>query len=107
MPFKSGGHFPCQPISESPAQEGQVQAEILVLHGELDSMVTLDDVASFREEMHAAKVEHEVIVLKMPNMALATRSPMNGPKPTWIGYNAEAEQKGLAAMYALLDRHLA
>ena len=37
---------------KAPTVEGQIQGEILVC-GELDSMVTLDDVASFREEMHA------------------------------------------------------
>ena len=30
---------------KAPAQEGVIKAEILVMHGELDSMVTLDDVA--------------------------------------------------------------
>ena len=94
---------------KAPAQEGQVQAEILVLHGELDSMVTLDDVASFHEEMHAAKVEHEVIVFEnakhgFSNPLADERAKANGVD---LGYNAEAEQKGLAAMYALLDRHLA
>ncbi len=49
---------------KAPAVKGQIQGEILVLHGELDSMVTLDDVASFREEMHAAKVNHEVIIFE-------------------------------------------
>lgn len=33
---------------KAPAEKGKLKAEILVLHGELDSMVTLDDVASFR-----------------------------------------------------------
>mgnify|MGYP003614297770 FL=1 len=47
---------------KAPAQEGQVKAEIMVFHGEEDSMVTLDDVAKFKEEMFAAKVNHEVIV---------------------------------------------
>ena len=95
--------------AKAPAQEGQVQAEILVLHGELDSMVTLDDVASFREEMHAANVEHEVIVFEdakhgFSNPLADERAKANGVD---LGYNAEAEQKSLAAMYALLERHLA
>ena len=42
----------------------KIQAEVLVLHGELDSMVTLDDVASFKQEMQAAGVEHDVIVFE-------------------------------------------
>ena len=68
---------------KAPAVEGQIQGEILVLHGELDSMVTLDDVASFREEMHAAKVDHEVIILKMRSTVLATHWPMRRAKSQW------------------------
>ena len=94
---------------KAPAQQGQVQAEILVLHGELDSMVTLDDVASFREEMHAAQVEHEVIIFEdakhgFSNPQADERAKANGVD---LGYNASAEQQGLAAMYEVLDRRLA
>ncbi|MGV5005087.1 dienelactone hydrolase family protein [Acinetobacter variabilis] len=108
-PLKAVATFHAILSPKAPAQEGQVQAEILVLHGGLDSMVTLDDVASFREEMHAAKVEHEVIVFEnakhgFSNPLADERAKANGVD---LGYNAEAEQKGLAAMYALLDCHLA
>ena len=94
---------------KAPAQMGQVQAEILVLHGELDSMVTLDDVAAFKAEMYAAKVEHEVIVFAdakhgFSNPLADERAKANGVD---LGYNANAEQQGLAAMYALLNRRLA
>ena len=94
---------------KAPAQTGQVQAEILVLHGELDSMVTLDDVAAFKAEMYAAKVEHEVIVFAdakhgFSNPLADERAKANGVD---LGYNANAEQQGLAAMYALLNRRLA
>lgn len=108
-PLKAVATFHAILSPKAPAQEGQVQAEILVLHGELDSMVTLDDVASFREEMHAAKVEHEVIVFGdakhgFSNPLADERAKANGVD---LGYNAEAEQKSLTAMYALLERHLA
>ena len=94
---------------KAPAQMGQVQAEILVLHGELDSMVTLDDVAAFKAEMYAAKVEHEVIVFAdakhgFSNPLADERAKANGVD---LGYNANAEQQGLAAMYVLLNRRLA
>ncbi|WP_180136474.1 dienelactone hydrolase family protein [Acinetobacter sp. YH12066] len=92
----------------TPAQTGQVQAEILVQHGELDSMVTLDDVASFREEMHAAGVNHNVIVYAdakhgFSNPLADERAKANNVD---LGYNAAAEQQSLNAMYALLDRTL-
>jgi dienelactone hydrolase len=93
--------------AKEPAKEGQVQTEILVLHGELDSMVSLDDVAHFREEMHAAKVDHEVIIFEnakhgFSNPLADERAKANNVD---LGYNAEAEKQGLVAMYELLDRH--
>ncbi|MGE8541495.1 MAG: dienelactone hydrolase family protein [Acinetobacter sp.] len=93
---------------KAPAQEGAVKAEILVLHGELDSMVSLDDVAAFKAEMHAAKVEHEVIVFEdakhgFSNPLADERAKANGVD---LGYNAAAEKASLEAMYELLDRKL-
>lgn len=95
--------------AQTPAEEGKVRAEILVLHGELDSMVTLDDVAKFRAEMHNAKVEHEVIVFEdakhgFSNPQADERAQANGVD---LGYNPQAETESLAAMYALLTRRLA
>lgn len=94
---------------KTPAQEGQVQAEILVLHGEQDSMVSLDDVESFRKEMQAANVKHDVIIFKdakhgFSNPLADERAKANGVD---LGYNAEAEKQSLEAMYALLARRLA
>lgn len=45
-------------------------------------MVTLEDVANFEKEMQAAEVKHEVVVLKMLNMALVTRLQMKELKRT-------------------------
>ena len=105
-PLKAVVTFHGNLTPKAPAQPGQVQAELLVLHGELDSMVTLDDVASFKQEMQAAGVEHEVIVFEgakhgFSNPLADERAKANAVD---LGYNAEAEQQGLAAMYALLQR---
>lgn len=93
---------------KAPAEKGKVKAEILVLHGELDSMVTLDNVASFRQEMHDAAVDHEVIIFEdakhgFSNPLADERAKANNVD---LGYNAEAERKSLEAMYELLDKHL-
>ena len=93
---------------KAPAELGKVKAEILVLHGELDSMVTLDDVANFKEEMFAAQVPHEVIIFEdakhgFSNPLADERAKANNVD---LGYNAEAEEKSLAAMYELLARQL-
>lgn len=107
-PLKAVATFHANLSPKAPAQEGQVQAEILVLHGELDSMVSLDDVARFREEMHAAKVDHDVIVFEgakhgFSNPLADERAKANGVD---LGYNPQAEQDSLAAMYELLAKHL-
>ena len=108
-PLKAVATFHATLAPKAPAVEGQIQGEILVLHGELDSMVTLDDVASFREEMHAAQVEHEVIVFEdakhgFSNPLADERAKANGVD---LGYSPIAEQQSLDAMYQLLQRRLA
>ena len=107
-PLKAVATFHATLAPKATAVEGQIQGEILVLHGELDSMVTLDDVASFREEMHAAKVDHEVIIFEdakhgFSNPLADERAKANGVD---LGYNPEAERQGLDAMYDLLERNL-
>lgn len=108
-PVKAVATFHANLSTATPAQVGQVQAEILVLHGELDSMVSLDDIAKFREEMHAAQVSHEVIIFEnakhgFSNPLADERAKANGVD---LGYNAEAEKESLAAMYELLAERLA
>ena len=81
---------------------------MLVLHGEKDSMVSLADVESFKQEMQHAQVKYEVIILKdakhgFSNPLADERAKANGVD---LGYNSEAEKQGLAKMYALLDRTL-
>lgn len=107
-PLKAVVTFHANLSAQSPAEEGKIQAEILVLHGELDSMVSLDDVANFREEMHTAKVNHEVIIFEdakhgFSNPLADERAKANGVD---LGYNAEAEKQGLEAMYELLAYQL-
>jgi len=109
VPLQAVATFHANLSPKAPAQEGQVQAEILVLHGEQDSMVSLDDVESFRKEMQAANVKHDVIIFKdakhgFSNPLADERAKANGVD---LGYNAEAEKQSLEAMYALLARRLA
>ncbi|APX64155.1 dienelactone hydrolase family protein [Acinetobacter schindleri] len=108
-PLQAVATFHANLSPKVPAQEGQVQAEILVLHGEQDSMVSLDDVESFRKEMQAANVKYDVIIFKdakhgFSNPLADERAKANGVD---LGYNAEAEKQSLEAMYALLARRLA
>ncbi|AXQ20761.1 dienelactone hydrolase family protein [Acinetobacter wuhouensis] len=95
--------------AQQAAEQDTFKAEVLVLHGEKDSMVSLADVESFKQEMSNAQVKSEVIVLKdakhgFSNPQADERAKANGVD---LGYNQEAEKNGLAAMYSLLDRTLA
>ncbi|RZG74645.1 dienelactone hydrolase family protein [Acinetobacter wuhouensis] len=95
--------------AQQAAEQDTFKAEVLVLHGEKDSMVSLADVESFKQEMSNAQVKSEVIVLKdakhgFSNPQAGERAKANGVD---LGYNQEAEKTGLAAMYSLLDRTLA
>ncbi|RKG34277.1 dienelactone hydrolase family protein [Acinetobacter guerrae] len=93
---------------KAPAEKGKIQAEVLVLHGEQDSMVTLDDVSKFKAEMDHADVNYEVIILEnakhgFSNPLADERAKTNGVD---LGYNPQAEQQSLNAMYGLLERTL-
>lgn len=94
--------------TQTPAQAEKIHAEILVSHGELDSMVSLDDVEQFKAEMNHAGVQHQVLVLKdakhgFSNPLADERAKANNVD---LGYNPTAEKTSLDAMYSLLDRTL-
>jgi dienelactone hydrolase len=66
-----------------------------VLHGEQDSMVTLDDVAKFKAEMDHADVNYEVIILEnakhgFSNPLADERAKANGVD---LGYNPKQKAK--------------
>lgn len=93
----------------APVEQGKVKAEILVNHGELDSMVTLDDVEQFRQEMQNANVKHHINILQgakhgFSNPLADERAKANGVD---LAYSETAAQNAFTACYDLLDRHLA
>lgn len=95
--------------TNAPAQKNKINAEILVNHGELDSMVTLSDVENFRQEMQNADVQHQILILEgakhgFSNPLADERAKANGVD---LAYNKNAEHTSLAAMYELLKRTLA
>lgn len=95
--------------TDKPVQKGMVQAAILVEHGELDTMCTLDDVAAFRAEMDAAQVEYQVDVL--PNARHGFTNPQateNGQRNgADLAYDAAAAQQAWDNALAWLARTLA
>lgn len=91
-----------------PAQKGQIKAEILVNHGELDSMVTLENVEQFRQEMQNADVQHTISILKdakhgFTNPLADERAKANGVD---LAFNAQAQQQSFKDMYDLFARTL-
>lgn len=93
---------------QTAAEKGKVQAELLVLHGEKDSMVSLTDVENFKQEMTQAEVPFHVTILKdakhgFSNPQADERAKANNVD---LGYNEAAEKQGLQEMYALLQRQL-
>ena len=92
--------------AQAPAQADTFKAEVLVAHGADDSMVSLDDVETFKQEMNTAKVQHHVEVY--PNTKHGFTNPSADEKAEKygvdLGYNATSEKASLDALYALLAR---
>lgn len=95
--------------SEQPAKQGVVQAEILVEHGELDSMCTLDDVAAFRAEMDAAQVKYQVDILPQARHGFTNpQATENGQRNgADLAYDQAAAQQSWDNALAWLARTLA
>ena len=106
--LKAVATFHANLSAQNPAQEGTFKAEVVVAHGQEDSMVSLDDVEAFKQEMQNAKVKHRVDLY--PNAKHGFTNPAadeNARKnDVDLGYDALAEAESMDALYALLDRVL-
>ena len=94
---------------KAPAQAGRVTAQVQVNHGEQDSMVTLDAVEGFKQEMDAAGVSYTVNIYPnakhgFTNPVADERAKANGVD---LGYNQQADEQSNTAMLDLLQRALA
>ena len=88
------------------AEPGSIQARILVCHGEADSMVTIDDLASFKAEMDAAGADYEVNLYAGAKHGFSNRGADDNASKYGIdvGYNAEADQASWQAMQSLFNK---
>ena len=91
---------------KAPAQPGQIKAEILIQHGQADSMVSMHDLASFKQEMDAAQVPYQVDVYPDAKHAITNpladeRARNNGID---LGYNEAADQQSNQAMLTFFKR---
>jgi dienelactone hydrolase len=87
-------------VPVQPAQPGVVKARILVLNGDADQFTTPEQIAAFKKEMQAAKVDLRFI--SYPNAMHGFTNPdadkiakkFNMP----IKYNAEADRRSWEEM---------
>lgn len=91
--------------TQSPAQEGQLQAKVLVMNGEADPFVKAEAIAAFKQEMQNAGVDYQFI-----NYPGAKHSFTNPDADTFgqkfnlpLEYNAEADKKSWAALQQFFD----
>ncbi len=87
-----------------PAEPGVVRAKVLVLHGDADKFTSPEQIAAFKKEMEASKVDYRFI--SYPGAMHSFTNPdadklakkFNMP----IGYNAEADRKSWKEMKQFL-----
>jgi len=88
------------------ARPGSIKAKILVCHGAADSMVSMDDLEVFKQEMNAAKADYEVLLLDGAKHGFTNpEASVNAEKyGIDIGYQQQADEKSWDALQALLQR---
>lgn len=92
--------------TEYPAEEGEVQASILVCHGADDPFVPQEQVEAFKQEMDSANVDYEFIAYEGAKHSFtnpqADEYAEKFDMP--IAYNEEADEKSWEDMKGFFDR---
>ena len=85
------------------APPGSIQARMLVCHGEADSMVTMNDLAKFEDEMKQSQADYEVLLLPQAKHGFSNpQADINAKKfDIDVGYQEKADQESWAAMQKL------
>lgn len=88
------------------AEPGSIQASILACHGAADSMVSMDDLEGFKQEMGAAEADYEVLLLDGAKHAFSNpQADINAEKyGIDLGYQQQADEQSWAAMQALFNK---
>jgi dienelactone hydrolase len=87
------------------AAPGSINARILVSHGAADSMVTMDDLEGFKQEMDAAGADYQVLLLEGAKHGFSNpQADVNAEKyGIDLGYQKQADEKSWAAMQTLFN----
>lgn len=93
-------------VTQTPAKPGVIRAKILVEHGGADSMVTPEQVAAFKKEMHDAGADIKFVGIPgakhgftNPDADRLSHGEHGGPD---IGYDKAADESSWADMQAFL-----
>lgn len=92
--------------TQTPARPGEVKADVLVLHGEEDPMVTAEQVEAFKTEMSEAGVDYTFIAYPGATHSFTNPAADSVAKAfdLPIGYDADAARKSWQAMQDFFDR---
>lgn len=87
---------------------GDVKANILICHGEADSMVSMQDLEGFKAEMDGAAVNYEVITYPAAKHGFTNpEADTNAEKyGVDVGYQQQADDESWAAMQEFFKRQL-
>jgi len=90
--------------TSKPAEPGVVKARILVLNGDADKFTTAEQIAAFKKEMEAAKVDYRFISYSgaMHSFTNPDADKLAKKFNMPIGYNAEADRKSWEEMKQFL-----
>ena len=88
------------------AEPGSIKPSILVCHGAVDSMVTMDDLSAFKQEMDQAQADYEVLLLDGAKHGFSNpQADINAEKYGLdLGYQQQADAESWSAMLALFER---
>ena len=88
------------------AEPGSIKPRILVCHGAADSMVTMEDLEGFKQEMETAKADYEILLLADAKHGFSNpEADVNAEKyGIDLGYQQSADEKSWAALQALFNK---
>lgn len=92
--------------TQTPAQPGQVQASVLVLHGAEDPMVTPEHIEGFKKEMDAAGVDYELVAYEGATHSFTSPDADKHAEEFGLplAYHPEADAQSWAKMQEFLGR---
>lgn len=88
------------------AEPGSIKPAILVCHGSADSMVSMDELEAFKQEMEQARADYEVLLLQDAKHGFTNpQADVNAEKyGIDLGYQQRADAQSWAAMRTLFER---